>query len=86
MYKLNVWGSRDVHNVGVDDLRESDVALLRHEIEAEALDRGRVHSVPFHVIASELGVWGLNGLLSDRADGGWAIDGLLGAGDIGQPK
>lgn len=75
-----------VHNVGVDDLSESDVALLRHEVETEGLDGGRLHDVPFHVIASEFGVWSCLGLLGDRADVRWAIDWLLGAGDIGQPR
>ena len=61
------------------------MALLGHEVEAEGLDRRRVHGVPLHVIASELGVWSCRGLLGDRADGGWAIDRLLGAGDVRQP-
>lgn len=74
-----------VHNVGVDNLSEADVALLGHEVETEGLNRGRVHGVPFHVIVGELGVRGCLGLLGDRADVGWAIDWLLGAGDIGQP-
>lgn len=76
--------SSDVRNVAVDDLRETNDAVIRHEVEALGLDASRLHSSPFQVVPDELRVRRLLGLFGNRLDGRGAIDGLLGAGDIGQ--
>ena len=61
------------------------MATIRHEVESLGLDVGGVHHLPLEVIAGELGMGRLIDLVSDRADGGGPVDGLLGAGHIGQP-
>lgn len=74
-----------IRHVTIDDLGERDVAVVAHEVEARCLDRRRIHGFPRKVLALQLGEGRLLGLEGDRLDGGRAIDGLLGAGDIRQP-
>ncbi len=76
---------RNLRNVAVDDLCEGNVAGVREEIEAFRLDASGLQRLPLEVIAGSLSVWLRLGLLGDRLDRGGAIDGLLGAGDVGQP-
>lgn len=61
------------------------MAAVGSEVERLRLDAGRVHGNPLQVIFLELGVGRLGGLLGDWLDGFGAIDGLLGAGDVGEP-
>jgi hypothetical protein len=76
----------DSRNVAVDDLNHADVAAVGDEVPGLSLDTGRVDCVPLHVISGQLGVGLCLCLLADGLDGRGAIDGLLGAGDVGQPE
>lgn len=78
-------GSRSVRHVTIDDLGKGELAVFRHEIEGLRLDAGRFHRLPFHVITGEFRIGCRLGLFGDRLDGRGAIDGLLGAGNIGEP-
>jgi len=62
------------------------VAAVGHEVPGLGLDTGRVDCDPLHVIPGQLGVGLGLCLLADGLDGRGSIDGLLGAGDIGQPE
>lgn len=81
-----MWRGRDIRNVAVDDLAHGNVAIIGKEVEALRLDIGRVHLLPLEVLTGELGVGRLGRLLGDGLDGRGPIDGLLGAGDVGQPS
>jgi hypothetical protein len=76
----------DSRNIAVDDLNHADVAAVGHEVPGLSLDTGRVDCDPLHVIPGQLGVGLGLCLLADGLDGRGSIDGLLGAGDIGQPE
>lgn len=54
------------------------------DVEHLRLHTGRVHHLPFQVVAGELGVGNGLGFFSHRLDGLGPVDGLLGAGDIGE--
>ena len=71
-------------NVAVDNLSERDVTAVCGKVEALRLNAGAVHGVPFHVITSELSVWGCLCLLGDSANVGWAIDWLFCADGVGK--
>lgn len=76
----------DIRNVAVDDLCKTDVALIRHQVEALGLYTCRLHGHPLQVIAGQLGKGRLLGFFSHGSDRRSAIDGLLSACDVGQPK
>jgi hypothetical protein len=76
----------DSRNVAVDDLNHADVAAVGHKVPGLSLDTGRVDCEPLHVISGQLGVGLGLCLLADGLDGRGSIDGLLGAGDVGQPE
>lgn len=81
------WGrGENIRNVAVDDLRKTDVAVVRHQIEALGLDTGRLHGRPLQVIAGKFGKRSLFGFFGHRLDRRRAVDGLLSAGDVGQPR
>lgn len=73
-----------LRHIAVDDLRESDVAAVRLYVECLRLDTGRVHGLPFQVVARDFGIRRRLSFFSYRSDGRRAVDGFLGAGDIGQ--
>lgn len=75
----------DSRNVAVNDLDHANVAAVGHEVPGLSLDAGRVDCDPLHVILGQLGVGLGLCLLADGLDGRGSVDGLLGAGDIGQP-
>lgn len=77
-----------IRNVAVDDLAEGDGAILGEEVKDLVLDACLIWRQPLVVGSGQLGIRraGLLCLLGDRFDGGRAVDGLLGAGDIGQPR
>lgn len=79
-------GTAHIRNIAIDDLEKSDVAVLAKDVDGLGLDRRRVHGLPLQVLTLDLGEGRLLGLDGDRLDGLGAIDGLLGAGDIGQPR
>lgn len=62
------------------------MVVLAKDVDGLSLDRRRVHGLPFQVLTLRLGEGCLLGLDGDRLDGLGAIDGLLGTGDIGQPR
>lgn len=72
-------------NVTIDDLHETNVTIVRRQIKGLSLDTGRVHGLPFQVIAGDLRVRDVLCFFSDGPDSRRAIDGLLCAGDVGQP-
>lgn len=80
---LKVLVSVNERDVVVDELYDSGVSAFCHEIENLHLDTGRVHSRPFHISSLQLGIRGRLCWFSDASDCGGAIDGFLGAGDIG---
>lgn len=61
------------------------MTTVSHEVPGLGLDAGRVDCDPLHVILGQLGVGLGLCLLADGLDSGRPIDGLLGAGDVGQP-
>lgn len=69
----------------MNDLHKRQVAAVRRQVENLRLNARRVHVHPFEIVARELRVRHRRGLLGDGADGGGAVDGLLGAGHVGQP-
>lgn len=75
----------DIRNVTIDDLSKSRITIVADQIETEGFYARCVHSEPFHILPLELGIRRLFGLFSDGSDGRRAIDGLFGAGHIGQP-
>ena len=72
-------------NVAIDDLDHADVTGLSHEVPGLSLDASRVDCEPFHVILGQLGIGRGLCLLADGLDGRRSVDGLLSAGDVGQP-
>lgn len=80
------WHGESLRNVRVDNLGKSELATVRHEVEALRLDASRLHGGPFQVISGGYGIGSGLGLLGDRLDGLGAIDRLLGTGNIGQPR
>ena len=62
------------------------MAAVGHEVPGLSLDTGRVDCDPLHVILGQLGVGLGLCLVADGLDGRGSIDGLLSAGDIGQPE
>lgn len=75
----------NVRNVAVNDLGHAEAAAVGDKVKGLGLDIGRVHDLPLEVVAGQLSVGLLGRLLGDGADGRGAVDGLLGAGHIGQP-
>lgn len=76
---------QNARHVTIDDLGKCELALIRHEVEALRLDARRVQRDPFEVVPGELGKGHFFGLVGDRSNGRGPVDGLLGAGDVGQP-
>lgn len=81
-------GKKEFHirNVAVNDLYEADMTVVRDKIKGCSLDVGPLQGPPLEVITGELRVRRLLGLLGNGSNGRWAVDGLLSAGDIGQPS
>lgn len=67
-------------------MNHADVTTVSHEVPCLSLDTGRVDCDPLHVILGQLGVGLGLCLLADGLDGRRSVDGLLSAGDIGQPE
>lgn len=74
-----------LRNVAVNNLRHSESALIGEEVKGLRLDVGPFHLLPLQIVAADFGVGSLFGFFSHRSDGGRAVDGLLRAGDIGDP-
>jgi len=74
-----------LRHVTIDDLDKCQLTVVRHDVEGLRLDASRIHGLPFQVVSGELGIRRRLGLLGDRPNGRWPIDGLLGAGDVGHP-
>ena len=74
-----------LRNIAVNNLHKRQVSAIRRQVENLGLHARRVHIHPFEIVALELRERHRRGLLGDGADGGGAIDGLLGAGHVGQP-
>lgn len=62
------------------------MTTVSHKVPGLSLDTSRVDCDPLHVILGQLGVRLGLCLLADGLDSRGSIDGLLGAGDIGQPE
>lgn len=78
---------RIIRNVAVDDLGHGNGAILSKEVKDLVFDACLVQRQPGVVGPGQLAIRrvGLLCLLGNGLDGRWAIDGLLGAGDVGQP-
>jgi hypothetical protein len=72
-------------DVVVDDLEHANVAGVRVEVEGLCLDIGVIEGLPLQVVLGQLGVGRVACILANRLDGFRAVDGLLGAGNRGQP-
>lgn len=73
-----------LHNVAIDYLAKRKLAVVCNQVETLRLDAGRLHGLPFQVIACKLCVRCGLGLLGDRLYRARSVDGLLRAGDVGQ--
>lgn len=73
-------------DIAVYNLGHTQLSIVRNHVEGLGLDASRSHGLPFQIVSSEFGIGSRLCFLSDRLDGRRAIDGLLGAGDIGQPE
>lgn len=76
----------DLRDVAVNDLDHADVAAVGHEVPGLCFDAGRVNRDPLHVALLQLCVGRRLCLFANGLDSRRAIDGLLGAGDVGQPR
>lgn len=79
---------RIIRNVAVNDLGHGNGAILGKEVKDLVFDACLVQRQPGVVGPGQLAIRrvGLLCLLGNGLDGRWAIDGLLGAGDVGQPR
>lgn len=66
-------GGADAEDVAVDDLDETELAVVAGHVEGLGLDVGRVHDLPAHVGLCELGEGHIFALLRDGLDGFGAV-------------
>jgi hypothetical protein len=80
---------RDMPNiryVAVNELQETNTALIREQVKRLRFNVGVVQCNPFQVLLGQLGVCRVARVLSNGLDGIWAILRLLSAGNSGQPE
>ena len=71
--------------VVIDDLSQSEMTIISHQIPYLSLDIGVIQSCPCKISSVELCVWSLLGLNSYRSKGRWAIYRFCCACDIRHP-
>lgn len=81
---MRLHGSGRIRNAAIDDLGNGYTAILSKEVEGLRLDAGPLHLLPLEVIPGEFRVRRLFGLFGDGSNGRGAVDGLLGAGHVGE--
>jgi hypothetical protein len=74
-----------VRNVAVNNLRHSDMPVIRHQVELLRLHACRVHGLPFKIFLCSFGVGSRLSLLGHGLDRGGSVYGLLSTSHIGQP-